>query len=208
MGRPGVWVGLLGFVILVYILVNTLRTESTREPASGGTLPAFATPLALSDLEGDANVATKAGQGAAGKVPACSIKRPDVLNSCTLNDDRPAVIGFLVTRGGNCSPSFDALQRVAKAHPEIGVAGVIIRGDRDAARKMVREHGWTFPVGFDQDGAVANIYGIAVCPETVLAYPGGKVRETLIGSGDAVRDLGKRVDQLIAAAKQRGWKPQ
>ena len=210
MGRPGVWVGVLGFGILIYILINTLRTDGpgSSGPKGGGhKLPPFAVPLVLSKLEGDANVATKADQGAAGKVPACSIHRPDVLNSCTINAGRPAVIGFLVTRGGNCSGSFDALQRVAKAHPEIGVAGVIIRGDRDDARKLVRKHGWTFPIGFDHDGAVANIYGIAVCPETVLAYPSGKVRETLVGSGNAERDLEKRVRQLEVAARAKGWKP-
>jgi len=207
MNRPGIWVGVLAFGILTYILINTLRTEVQKAPERGHSLPPFATPLVLSDLEGDANVATKAGQGAAGKVPACSVRGPDVLNSCQLNAGRPAVIGFLVTRGGNCSPSFDALQRVAKAHPEVGVAGVIVRGDRDDARELVREHHWTFPVGFDQDGAVANIYGIAVCPETVLAYPGGKVRATLIGTGDAVRDLDKQVAALIAASRKRGPKP-
>jgi hypothetical protein len=207
MRRPGAWVGLLGFVILVYILINTLRTETQEAPQSGGSLPAFATPLVLSELEGDANVASKADQGEAGKVPACSVRGADDLNSCELDADRPAVLGFLVTRGGDCSPSFDALQRVAKAHPEVGVAGVIVRGDRDDARKLVREHHWTFPIGFDQDGAVANIYGIAVCPETVLAYPGGKVRATLVGTGDAARDLDKHVRELVAAAKRRGWKP-
>src|SRR3954447_26724953 len=207
MRRPGAWVGLLGFVILVYILINTLRNDGAKAPASGGSLPAFATPLVLSGLDGDANVASKAGQGAAGKVPACSIRRKDVLNSCEINDHRPAVIGFLVTRGGDCTPSFDALQRVAKAHPEVGVAGVIVRGDRDDARKLVRKHHWTYPIGFDRDGAVANIYGIAVCPETVLAYPDGKVRATLVGTNDAARDLDKNVVALIAAAKRRGWKP-
>jgi hypothetical protein len=86
-------------------------------------------------------------------------------------------------------------------------AGVIVRGDRGDARTAVREHGWTFPIGFDQDGGVANLYGIAGCPEVVLVYPGGKVRETVAGRDRAERGLAGHVAGLVAGAKARGWKP-
>lgn len=208
-GRNGWWLGLLVFGILVYILINTLRTEGpgSSGPKAGKVLPPFAMPLALSGLEGDANVARQADQGAAGKVPACSIRRADVLNSCVLAEDGPVLLGFLFTRGAKCESSFDAMQRVLDATPGLSVAGVVVRGDRDDARKVIRKHHWTFPIGFDRDGAVANVYGIAGCPEVVLAYPGGKVRETLAGRDRAERDLAKHVRALVAASKQRGWRP-
>ena len=204
-GRNGMWLGVLVVIILGYILINTLRTEGpgSNGPKVGRVMPAFATPLAMADLQGDANVATKPNQGRAGKVPACSIRRADVLTSCALFERGPVVLGFLFTRGASCAGSFDALQRVAKARPAVTVAGVIVRGDRDDARKLIRDHHWTFPVGFDHDGAVANVYGIAGCPEVVLAYKGGKVRETLAGRDRAERALATHIDALIAADRKR-----
>jgi hypothetical protein len=197
------WLGVLVVAILGYILVNTLRTEGpgSSGPPTNKAMPPFAMPLVLSDLDGDANVARKADQGRAGKVPACSVRGPRVLNSCDLADQHIVVLGFLFTRGASCNGSFDALQRIADKYPQVSVAGVIVRGDRDEARKLVREKHWTFPIGFDHDGAVANVYGIAGCPEVVLAHAGGRVAETLAGRDRAERDLGKHVAALVQAAK-------
>lgn len=203
-GRNGWWVGVLVVVILCYILINTLRTEGpgSAGPRAGHQLPAFAMPLVLSDLDGDANVASKADQGRAGKVPACTVRGADVLNSCQLAEGHPVVLGFLFTRGAHCTGSFDAMQRIAAAHSGLSVAGVIVRGDRDAARKLVREHHWTFPIGFDHDGAVANIYGVAGCPEVVFAKTGGKVYDTVIGRDRAERQLATHVGTLLAADRR------
>lgn len=208
-GRHGRLVGLLAVVILGYILVNTLRTQG---PGAGGLspgqrLPPFAAPLALSSLDGDANVAVRPGSGAAGRVPACSVRSPDVVNSCELSRGAPLALGFLFTRGASCAGSFDALQAVQASVPGVRVAGVVVRGDRDAARRLIRSRGWSFPVAYDRDGQVANVYGVAGCPEVVLAYPGGTVRETVIGRDRAERDLRRHVEALAAAARRRGWRP-
>jgi hypothetical protein len=208
-GRSGWWVGILGFVIMVYILINGLRTEGpgSSGPEAGKQLPPFAMPLVLSALEGDANVATEKNLGEAGKVPACTVIRSDVLNVCEINRGAPLVLGFLFTRGAECTGSFDGMERLSKGTPGVRFAGIIVRGDRDDARKLVREQGWTFPIGFDQDGGVANLYGIAGCPEIVLVYPDGEVRETIAGRDRAERDLARHVDGLRDAAQLRGWKP-
>lgn len=208
-GRSTWYVGILAVIILAYILINGLRTQGpgASGPRTGAELSPFAVPLAASALEGDANVATEGSLGDAGKVPACSVRGPDVLNSCALAERGPVVLGFLATRGADCTGSFDALQRLSQARPEVGVAGVIVRGDRDDARALVGQRGWTFPVGFDRDGIVSSLYGIAVCPEVVLAYPGGRIRETLTGQDRAVRELDRRVAALVAESRRRGWRP-
>ena len=61
------------------------------------------------------------------------------------------------------------------------VAAVAIRGDRGDLRRDIRARGWRFPVGYDRDGALANLYGVAVCPQITLADRGGRVVKTLIG---------------------------
>lgn len=199
-GRNGWWVGLLVFGIMVYILLNTLRTEGPGSlgPRAGETLPDFAAPLVLSDLDGDANLATEDNLGDAGPVPACEVTGP-VLNSCELARGAPVVLGFA------CEASLEHLARVHERFPDVRVAGVIVRSDRDKAREKVRRAGWDFPIGYDRDGAVSSVYGIAVCPETVLAYPGGEVRHTVAGDDQA--ELERQVQALVRASRERGWRP-
>lgn len=207
--RYGWLVGVLAVVILAYILLNTLRTKGpgAEGPQPGTRLAPFAAPLILSALDGDANVAARPNSGRAGKVPACNLRRPDVLTSCGLSARGPVVLGFYFTRGARCEGSFDVMQKLAARMPGVQFAGVVVRGDRDKERKTVRDHGWTFPIAYDHDGGLANVYGIAGCPEVVLAYPGGVVRGTVVGRDRAERDLAGHVAGLVAASRARGWRP-
>ena len=204
-GRNGWWVGILVFGIMIYILLNTLRTEGPGSlgPRVGEPMPDFAAPLVLSSLDGDANLATEGNLGDAGPVPACEVTG-EVLNSCDLVDGAPVVLGFYFSRS-ECEGSFDELERLQDRHAGVRFAGVVVRGDREKARETVRERGWSFPVAYDRDGAVANVYGIAVCPEVVLAYPGGKVKTTV--AGDDRRELERQVAALVAASRKQGWRP-
>jgi hypothetical protein len=181
--RPGWLVVLVAFAALVYISVNTLRTTGpgSTGPAAGVALPPFAAPLVLSDLLGDANVARRRDEGAAGARPACAIEDPRALNVCALVRERPLVLAFLTAGADRCVEALDAMEEIVLRFPRVAFAAVAIRGDRDELRTLVREHGWSFPVAQDRDGAVANVYGIAVCPTVVLAYRGGRVMESALG---------------------------
>ena len=190
-----VWlVGVLVVVILVYILINTLRTQhhGPGGPPPGSRMPGFAAPLVQSSLEGAPN--------------NCSVHLRDAVNICDLYKRGPVVLGFLFTRGAKCSGAFDAMQRLSGTMPGVEFVGVIVAGGRDNARKLVRKRDWSFPIGFD-DGRVANAYGVAGCPEAVLAYPGGAIRETLLGRDRAERQLDSHVRALVARARRRGWRP-
>jgi hypothetical protein len=184
--RYGWFVGVVIFLVLVYIALNTARntdSQSSTGPKPGERLPPFAAPLATSRLEGDVNIATEETKGgSAGKVPACDLRRPDVLNSCVLAERGPVVLAFLATRGGRCVEELDVLERLRRSYPGVQFAAVAIRGDRDSLRRTIRAHRWGFPVGYDRDGVLANLYGVAVCPQLTLADGRGRVRKTLIGS--------------------------
>jgi hypothetical protein len=161
-------------------------------------VPPFAAPLALGDIEGDVNVARKAGEGEAGSRPACSVRGPGILNSCQLAERGPFVLAFLATRGTKCTRQLDVLERARAAHPDVQIAAVAIRGDRGDLRALVRRHGWRFPVAYDHDGILANLLGVAVCPLIVYALPGGIVRESTVGEIDG-SDLDRRLDALEQA---------
>jgi hypothetical protein len=206
--RYGWFVALAVFALIVYVSLNTLRSDhvSSRGPKVGSRLPPFAAPLALGDVDGDVNVARKAGEGEAGAKPACSVRGPGILNSCQLAERGPFVLAVLATRGTKCTRQLDVLERARATHPDVELAAVAIRGSRDDLRALVRRHGWRFPVAYDHDGILANLLGVAVCPLLTYALPGGVVHDTTVGEV-GVGDLDRRLTGLETAARARGWRP-
>jgi AhpC/TSA family len=206
--RYGWFLALVALMLIAYVSLNTLRSDHVGSTGLkvGSRLPPFAAPLALGSVDGDVNVARKAGQGSAGDKPACSVRGPGILNSCQLAERGPFVIAFMATRGTQCTGELDALQRVLPQHPNLQVAAVSIRGDRDELRALVRRHGWRFPVAWDHDGILANLFGVAVCPQLTYALPGGAVQATSVGELGA-RALDARLTSLERAARAKGWRP-
>jgi hypothetical protein len=182
--RQSGWiVGVLAVAVIAYISYNSLQTEGpgSRGLVAGSELPPFAVPLALSDLEGDANVSER----------ACRVRGPDVLNVCELAERGPVALAFFAEPSDRCDDEIDLLDRVRSRYPGVQFAAVAIRGDRDDLRRRVRERGWELPVGHDRDGAVANAYAVAVCPTVTFAERGGEIRQTVFGS---------QTEQQLAAA--------
>jgi len=198
----GAWlVGVVGVVALAYITLNTLRTEGLdpRGLERGTRLPPFAMPTAASASDGDANIATKPDSGPEGDVPACSVRGPEVLNVCELAERGPVVLAFVVTRSRECARQVDVLDRVARRFGGVAFAAVAVREDHDDLRATVRERGWRVPVGYDHDGAVANLYGVgAVCPLLTFAGRDGRVAGTELGF------LGERALTATAIALAAG----
>ena len=187
MRRPGLIVGVVAVLAIAYISYNSLRTEGpgSRGLEAGRPLPPFAAPLALSSLDGDANVSDR----------ACSVRGRDVLNVCELAERGPVVLAFFAEPAERCDEQIDLLDELRPRFPGVQFAAVAIRGDRADLRRRVRERGWGMPVGYDRDGAVANAYAVAVCPTITLAERGGTVRRTLLGSQDE-RALASAVEEL------------
>ncbi len=192
---------LAAFVLLVIVALNTLSTPggSSSGPAVGDPLPRFAAPLAASTVTGDVNVATRAGQGAAGDTPACSVRGAGILRSCDLVRGTPAAVAFFTPGRGRCVRQLDRLQQAARSVPGVTIAAVALRGDRSDLVRLVRDHGWTFPVAYDRDAVLANLYGVAVCPQITFALPGGRVQGTTVGEL-GVAALTARLRELQAAA--------
>jgi len=181
---PGAILLAAGVVLLALVGLNTLRTHgnSSTGPPAGRQAPRFAAPLAVGGPEGDVNVAQRAGQGAAGARPACAVRGPGILNSCDLTRGHAAVLAFFAAGEGRCTGEVDVLARAARATPAVRVAAIGVRSDRGALRRLVVARRWAFPVAYDRDGALANLYGVAVCPQLTWLLPGGVVRETTVGA--------------------------
>ncbi|HEY2604168.1 MAG TPA: hypothetical protein VGI67_21605 [Thermoleophilaceae bacterium] len=177
------WVVGVAFVLVVILAgVNALHHSggSLRGPPVGRPLPAFAAPLATSNLDGDANVKQRPGQSdQLGKVPACQLHLAGSISSCTLAR-KPLVLSVIVPGERKCEGQLDLFQRIAANHPRAQFAAVVSGAKRQKVASLARRHGWTFPVAVDHDLSVFNLYHVALCPTTVFAFRGGRVQSTSI----------------------------
>jgi hypothetical protein len=206
--RYGRHLGALALVILLLITIGTAltRPNGARGIAPGQRIAPFAVPLARGEVNGDANVATRAGEGAAGRRPACAVRGAGILNVCELYERGPVVLALFVN-GGTCPAILGDLQALAPSFAGVQFAAVAIRGDRGALRKLVRTKGLTLPVGWDRDGALAALYKVASCPQVTFAYPGGVVQSRALLARPEPATLRARVSELVRAALARGWRP-
>lgn len=207
---------LVGLLFLAVIAVATIHTLG----AGGGgdvlgldrfpprwPLPEFAVPAAAGPLEGDANIAqddceTSAVPCPAGsrRSPACDLAVRGAIRICDLFD-KPLVISFWFGQDSGCASQQDVVQRVFRRYRgRVRFLSLDIRDDRGALRELVAQRGWTMPVGYDRDGAVATLYGVGGCPTFAYAYPGGTLQSASIGDLTAAQ-LGARVRQLLAATR-------
>jgi hypothetical protein len=190
-GRTSSVTWILGVALVLLatvIVVNAIRTKpnGSRGIAPGSPLPQFAVPLATSNLVGDANVA------ATGRHRACNFHDPRAIDSCDLAARGPVVLAFFAIASTRCEDQVSMLDRLRPRYPGYQFVAISIRGDRDQLVDLIRRRGWTLPVGYDRDGAVANEYAVAVCPTITFARRGGRVVKTTLGSAtqaEVVRDL-------------------
>ncbi|HEY2180676.1 MAG TPA: hypothetical protein VGH09_03290 [Solirubrobacteraceae bacterium] len=205
--RYGGYVGLLALVIVALITINTIVTKpnGARGLAPGERMPPFAVPLALGAMVGDADTARNGDEGAAGRVPACRERGPQILNVCQLYEQGPVLLALFVD-GGSCPAVLSDMQAVAHSFPGVRLAAVAIKGARASVRKLISKRGLTFPVGLDSDGALAALYKVATCPQLTFAYPGGEVQSPAILTQPPRATLRARLTALVAASRARGWK--
>lgn len=170
-------------------------------------LPEFAVPLATGDLRGDANVAQDdcavprlPCPPDARRAPACRVRAAGAIRVCDLFD-RPAVISFWFSKGGDCVEQQDAVDAVHRRYRgRVRFLSLNVRDDRGAVRDIVRRRGWSVPVGHDRDGAVARLYRVGGCPTFAYVYPGGTLQGAGIGELSA-RELAARVEELLRATR-------
>ena len=214
--RYSVFVGVAFVALAIFALVNSLSTDEggllgSDSAAAGSALPPFSVPVALGPLIGDANVfqddcgsSENPCPAEEMRTPACEVEGEDVIRVCDLFD-RPLVISFWFTRGGDCLPSQDAFDRIARRYGDrVNFLSVNVRDDREEVREIVRERGWGVQVGHDADGAVANVYRVGGCPTAALAYPGGILAGGVVGEqGFTGGTLRERIEDLIIESRRR-----
>jgi len=210
--RYSIVVGLIFVAIAAVALIHGVpgggETLGLDKQEARWPLPEFAVPDAAGRLEGDANVAQddcSVGElpcpAGARREPACAIQTAETIRVCDLFD-RPLLISFWFSKGGDCVDQQDVVSRVYPRYRErVSFLSIDIRDDRDTVRELIRRRGWTMPVGYDHDGAVGALYHVGGCPTFAYVYPGGTLEGASIGELD-VAQLDSRIDGLLHASRR------
>ena len=200
----------VGLLFLALVAIAFFHTVGGNQPGTLGLdklparwpLPEFAVPAAAGALEGDANVAQDDCETSevpcpvdARRPPACRVRDAGAIRVCDLFD-RPLVISFWFTKGGDCVDRQDAVESAYERYRgRVSFLSLDVRDDRGTVRELIRRHGWKMPVGYDRDGAVAGLYRVGGCPTFAYVYPGGTLQSASIGDLTAgqldahIRDL-------------------
>jgi hypothetical protein len=206
------FVGLAFIALIIVALLNLLNDDDAGVLLPRGVpLAGFAVPDALAGVDADANIAQDDCDSSRNpcpdgdsRTPACEITTKGAIRVCDLFD-KPLAISFWFTRGGDCTPSQDAFDEVADRYSgRVNFLSINVRDDPGTVANIIRDRGWTVPVGLDRDGAVSNLYRVGVCPTIVLAYPGGILYEERIRPGNyTTPELSGIVDGLLEASRKR-----
>lgn len=205
---------LVGLLFLAVIAIATIHTLGGGEGGKAlgldpyparWALPEFAVPDARGSLEGDANVAQDDCEtsqvpcpGSARRTPACRIDTRGALRICDFFD-KPLVISFWFSEGNGCVEQQDVVEKAHRRYRgRVAFLSLDVRDDRGTLRDLIAQHRWTFPVGYDRDGAVATLYGVGGCPTFAYVYPGGSLEGAGIGELTTAQ-LDARVEGLLTA---------
>lgn len=219
---PAVWSVLVGIVFCAVIVVAVVNSVSGNGDGggvlgagndSGSVLPDFAVADARSSLVGDANIdqtdcasARRPCPADARQTPACEVDLDGAIRSCDVFE-RPAVVSFWFTRGGDCEDQQDVFESAYRRFGRrVSFLAVDVRDDRGTVRELIRERGWTHPIGLDPDGALSNLLRVGGCPTVLFVRPGGVLDEVALGNQTA-ESLDSRVEELIASSAAAQGKP-
>jgi len=204
----------LAFIALVAVAgINTISTKNKGVLGATGEgdapLAQFAVPDARSGVSGDANIAQDNCDSAqipcpesSRRTPACQVTVPGAIRVCDLFD-RPLVLSFWFTRGGDCENQEDVFERAYRRYSgRVNFLAIDVRDSDSEVKRLIADRHWTHPIGLDRDGALSNLYRVGGCPTFVYAYPGGILEATSIGQLDDAAFEAK-VQHLITTSKQR-----
>ncbi len=213
--RYSIGVGLAFVVLAVLAIVNAAGQDDAgivgADPTESGiALTEFALPAAIGGPPGDANVfqddcesSKNPCPAADRRTPACEVEIEGVLRVCDFFD-RPLVLSFWFLRFADCLPAQDELDELYRRYRgRVNFLSINVRDDLEKVRTLISEHGWAMPVGYDADGAVANLYRVGGCPTALLVYPGGILAKPLIGREATGQNLVDEIDALISASRRR-----
>jgi hypothetical protein len=207
--RYSFFVGLAFLTLIAVAAINASRTDEGTllgiEEVKGEPLAEFAVPDIRGPVDGDANIAQDDCETSRNpcppedrREPACEIDAEGAIRVCDLFE-RPLVISFWFVNPSGCVDTQDEIYALApELERRVNFLSIAVRGDREDVERIVSEHDWPVPVGWDRDGAVSNIYRVGLCPTVAIARPGGIFETALTGGAVTAERIRRELRPLLA----------
>ncbi|MFZ6028407.1 MAG: peroxiredoxin family protein [Chloroflexota bacterium] len=114
---------------------------------------------------------------------------------------RPVLINFWASWCPPCRAEMPAMQRVYEEYEAQGFVILAVNAanqdSNPAAQAFASELGLSFPILFDTDGEVGNLYRAGALPTSFFVDPQGIVQEVVIGGPMSEALLRTRVENLL-----------
>jgi peroxiredoxin len=116
---------------------------------------------------------------------------------------RPVLLNVWASWCGPCQAEMPAMQRLYQDYRsrgfEILAVNATAQDDRQQALGFVQELGLSFPILFDEQNQVSNLYQVQSLPTTFFIDSRGMIQEVVIGGPMSEALLRVRVEQLLEA---------
>lgn len=106
----------------------------------------------------------------------------------TLSEKEGQVIllNFWATWCNNCVKEMPAIEKLYEEYgDQITIVGVNVGEDKDTVNTFIESKNYSFPVAYDTESNISNLYPSAGIPYTVIIGKDGIVTETFLGAKDA-----------------------
>ena len=106
----------------------------------------------------------------------------------TLSDKKGQVIllNFWATWCSNCVKEMPAIEKLYEEYgDQVVIIGVNVGEDESTVDAFIDTKNYTFPIAYDTESSISNLYPSAGIPYTVIIGKDGLVTETFLGAKDA-----------------------
>ena len=214
--RYSVWVGVAFVIVIAVASINTFTNDEGgllgADAQAGEPLPEFAVPELPGGEDGGREHLPgrlrELGEPLPGRRAAHAGMRGRASRACSAS--ATSSTARWCSRSGSRAPRSARRPRISSTTRRAATrAGSTSSRSTSGAsartlERIVRERGWSFPVGWDRDGAVSNLYRVGVCPTVALILPGGILREAKIGTEELDRGkLATAIEELLREAREQ-----
>ena len=119
-----------------------------------------------------------------------------ILSRHLAGDRRPVVMNFWASWCVPCREEMPTFDSVAQRRPDVLILGVAVQDTADEARAFAAEVGVGYPLGFDAEGKILELYPILGLPTTWFITADGRIAS--IRAGQLNQDeLERLIDQYL-----------
>ena len=103
-------------------------------------------------------------------------------------ENKIVLVNFWATWCGPCRMEMPMFERMYQDHGEDGftILAVNVRESPEVVRAFIEDEGYTFPILLDEDGSLADSYGIRAFPTSLLVTPDARLEESIIGYDSSI----------------------